>query len=157
MRIVPIHIPMTTLTVQDAMTTPVQTITMDHAVGELREIFARVHYHHLVVTDEEGICVGVISDRDVLRSISPFVGKMAERNSDIATLKRRAHQIMTRQLVAARPCTTLRDAARIMLDHKVSCLPVLDAKRHCIGILTLRDIARLMIQALDRPDSAQAA
>ncbi len=139
------------------MTAPVESITMDHAVHEIRDIFERAHYHHLVVTDKDGTCVGVISDRDLLKNLSPFVGKMAERSADLATLDRRAHQIMTRQLVAARPSTTLRDAARIMIDHKVSCLPVLDAHKNCIGILTLRDVARMMIRALDHASASRAA
>ncbi len=148
---------MHTITVEHVMTQPVDVVTMDCSVRDIRAIFERGKYHHLLVENEAGECVGVISDRDLLKHLSPFVGKLTERSADTATLNARAHQIMTRQLVAVRPRTTLRDAARIMLDHKVSCLPVLDAKRRCIGILTLRDIARLMIQALDRPDSAQAA
>lgn len=126
----------------DIMTKPVDSIPMDLSLREIRHTFESERYHHLVVHNEAHECVGVVSDRDLLKNISPFVGKMAERSSDLSTLDRRAHQIMTRQLVAARPRTTVRDAARIMLDHQISCLPVLNDANKCVGILTLRDIVR---------------
>lgn len=115
---------------------------MDLSLREIREIFESERYHHLIVHDEDHKCVGVVSDRDLLKNVSPFVGKMAERSSDLATLDKRAHQIMTRQLVAVRPRTTVRDAARVMLDHRISCLPVLNDENKCVGIMTLRDIVR---------------
>jgi len=140
---------MAMLTVEEVMTAPVETIGMDRSVRDIRAAFERSRYHHLVVTGDDGVCAGIISDRDLLKHLSPFVGKMAERSSDLATLSRRVHQIMTRQLVAVRPRTTLRDAARVMLDHRISCLPVLDESHKCIGIVTLRDIVRWAADTLD--------
>jgi len=140
---------MAMLTVRDIMTEPVETIGMDRSLRDIRAVFERSQYHHIVVRGDDGACVGVISDRDLLKHLSPFVGKLAERSSDLATLNKRVHQIMTRQLVAVRPRTTLRDAARVMLDHKISCLPVLDETHRCIGIVTLRDIVRWAADSLD--------
>lgn len=140
---------MPTLIVQDIMSAPVQTVAMDQSVGDIREFFEQSHYHHLVVTGDRGECAGVISDRDLLKNISPFIGKTNERTSDLNCLKRRAHQIMTRQLVAVRPNTSLRAAARVMLDHRISCLPVVDAHKKCIGIITLRDVVRWAVLTLE--------
>lgn len=140
---------MPTLIVRDIMSTPVQTVTMDQSVGQIREIFEQSQYHHIVVTGDHGECAGVISDRDLLKNLSPFIGKLGERTSDLNCLKRRAHQIMTRQLVAVRPNTSLRAAARVMLDHRISCLPVVDARKHCIGIITIRDVVRWAVNTLE--------
>ncbi len=141
---------MSTLIVENIMSSPVQAISMDDSVEQIRDIFERSQYHHLVVKGDDGECAGVISDRDLLKNISPFLGKMGERTSDLNCLKRRAHQIMTRQLVAVRKNTSLRAAARVMLDHKISCLPVVDARKHCIGIVTVRDIVRWAVNELER-------
>lgn len=135
--------------VKDIMSTPVQTVAMDQSVEEIRDIFEQSHYHHLVVTGDHGECAGVISDRDLLKNLSPFIGKLSERASDLNCLKRRAHQIMTRQLVAVRPNTSLRAAARVMLDHRISCLPVVDAQKKCIGIITVRDVVRWAVLTLE--------
>lgn len=147
---------MAPLIVRDVMTTPIETISMDDSVDTIRSLFETSHYHHLIVHGDDGLCVGVVSDRDLLKNISPFVGKMGERQEDRTLLKRRAHQIMTRQLVAVRPNTALRSAARVMLDHRISCLPVVDQAGHCIGIVTIRDIVRWAVSELEYPKSAAA-
>jgi len=139
-----------TLIVENIMTTPVGTVSMDDSVETIKEIFDHSSYHHLIVLGDDGACAGVISDRDLLKNISPFIGKMGERTSDVNCLKRRAHQIMTRQLVAVRAHTSLRAAARVMLDHRISCLPVVDARKHCVGIITVRDLVRWSVVELER-------
>ena len=103
------------------------------------DIFESSSFHHLVVTDGKRV-VGVISDRDLLKNISPFIGKMSEREQDAFTLQRRVHQIMTRKLVACSPATSLAEAGKLMDGHKVSCLPVLDERGACVGIVTMRDL-----------------
>ena len=108
---------MPALTVSDVMTQPVVMITMDDSIRVIRDMFERNRYHHLIVQGDNHECVGVISDRDLLKNISPFVGKLRERSEDRSLLERRAHQIMTRQLIAVRPNTALRAAARVMLDN----------------------------------------
>ena len=138
------------LIIKDIMTQPVETIVMDDSVEYIRDLFEANKYHHLVVKGDQGECAGVISDRDLLKNISPFIGKPGERTADLSCLKRRAHQIMTRQLVAARPNTSLRAATRVMLDHRISCLPVVDANKKCIGIVTLRDVVRWAVSELEQ-------
>lgn len=120
-------------------------MTMD----EVRVIFEERKFHHLMVVGQDGRCVGVLSDRDLLSTVSPFVGKMAERAADVASLQRRAHQVMSRKLIAARPRTALGAAARVMLDYHISCMPVVDADCRCVGIITIRDVVRWAIGRMD--------
>ena len=85
--------------------------------------------------------MGIISDRDLLKNMSPFIGRcMMEREQDTRTLARRAHQIMTRRPVVARPDLSIPEAADLLLKHHVSCLPVAGVDRRVQGILTWRDI-----------------
>lgn len=125
------------------MTRDVVTVTMDESLRWIQQIFQEHRFHHLIVTDE-GRVVGVISDRDVLKNVSPFIGKQAERTADTATLERKAHQVMTRTLISVGPDTTIRDAARLLVEHRVSCLPVIDANGQAAGIVTWRDLVRWM-------------
>lgn len=136
-------------TVADIMTAPPVTITLDSTMEEVRAIFEARRFHHLVVLDDNRRAVGVVSDRDLLSTVSPFVGKMAERSADLASLQRKAHQVMSRKLIAVRPNTLLRAAARVMLDYKISCLPVVDKDLRCVGILTIRDVVRWSIARME--------
>lgn len=131
--------------VRDIMTTELVTIGMDETLETARSIFQQRRFHHLVVVEGDKP-VGVISDRDLLKHISPFVGtRMSERAQDVETLKRRIHQVMTRRLISVDPEAPVAQAARTMIHHHVSCLPVLDAGARLIGIVTRYDLIRWVV------------
>ncbi|MEM1331595.1 MAG: CBS domain-containing protein [Planctomycetota bacterium] len=126
--------------VEDIMTRDIVSVSMDDTLAWVKRIFDEKDFHHVVVT-EEGEPVGVVSDRDLLRNVSPFIGKMAERDIDVHTLSRKVHQIMTRDLVTIGPAESLCNALAKLVENRVHCLPVVTDKR-CVGILTQSDILR---------------
>lgn len=125
--------------VAQLMTRDPVTVTMDVTVGQIRDLFESHKFHHLVVTEGQRV-VGVISDRDLLASLSPFIGKRGERSTDAWLLERRAHQIMTRNPVCVRETTRAAEAAALLLAHRISCLPVVDDSSRALGIITWRDL-----------------
>jgi acetoin utilization protein AcuB len=132
--------------VHDLMSRHVMTIGLDDSLERARDIFEKQGFHHLIVI-ERGKAVGVISDRDLLRNISPFIkSPLAQRSQDLATLRKHVHQIMTRRLVTVAPDSTAAVAAQLMIEQNVSCLPVIDQEQHVVGILTLRDLARWIVE-----------
>ncbi len=136
------------MSVAAIMTRPVVTVSMDDTLEAVRTLFEDAAFHHAIVI-EDGQVVGVVSDRDLLRNISPFAGKFDERTQDAASLQRKVHQVMTRRLVSVGPETPISKAAETMLLQRVSCLPILDKAGACIGIVTLRDILRWTVRAAD--------
>ena len=83
---------------------------------------------------------GVVSDRDILKTISPFVGnRLMERTQDLSCLRKRVHQIMSRTPVTVRADESIAEAAKKVLRKKVSCLPVVDEDGSLLGIVTIRD------------------
>ena len=129
------------MTVQSIMSTRLVTVEMDDKLKAVKEIFDRLKFHHLLVVDE-GRLVGVVSDRDLLRALSPFIGGMMEADRDVATLNRRVHQIMTRKLITLEPQAELAEAAALFLAHDISCIPVVDKACRPLGILSWRDVLR---------------
>lgn len=131
--------------VREFMTAQVVTIGMDQTLRDAQDLFKAGAFHHLVVT-EAGKVVGVLSDRDVLRSLSPFIDvPLSERPQDRATLQKRIHQFMTRRLISIHPDATLAQAARLFMRQRVSCVPVLDEDKQLVGILTTRDLLRWVV------------
>jgi len=59
------------------MTARVVTVEMDDRLEIVKEIFDTMNFHHLLVVDEHKKLSGVVSDRDLLRAISPYVGSAA--------------------------------------------------------------------------------
>lgn len=134
--------------VADIMTRQLVDVHMDDTIEHARRLFEIHGFHHLLVSDGRKL-VGVLSDRDLLRHISPFVGKMAERPQDLQTLQRRLHQAMSRDLVTVNDQATVEDAAHIMVCHKVNCLPVLNADGKTVGIVTWRDLVKAWVPNVD--------
>jgi acetoin utilization protein AcuB len=136
-----------TTPLESLMTRHIVTVAMDDTLRRVRELFDGHQFHHLLVVEGRKL-VGVISDRDFLHNISPFVGHdFSERPQDLATLNKRAHQIMSRKLVSARPQTTVVEAIQLILENHISCLPIIDEKGHPIGIVTWRDLLRALTPA----------
>ena len=130
------------MTLKDVMTKAVVTVDMDESLQRIGELFEESKFHHLLVT-VEGKLMGVISDRDFLKNLSPFLGRsQMARQQDANTLQKKAHQLMTRRPATARPETPLRKAAQRMLKLRISCLPVVERDGRVVGIVTWRDLLR---------------
>jgi acetoin utilization protein AcuB len=126
----------------EIMTRRVVTVEFDDSLAAVKEVFDALRFHHLLVIGSDKKLCGVISDRDLLRAISPHVGTRSETTRDSATLNKRAHQIMTRSPVTLRPEASLTDAIQLLLEHRVSCIPVVDQEFKAVGIVSWRDILR---------------
>ncbi|MCH8822708.1 MAG: CBS domain-containing protein [Planctomycetes bacterium] len=126
--------------VADFMTSKVVTVQMDDTVATIQEIFDESLFHHLVVVKDRQV-VGVISDRDLLKNISPFIGNnWMERKQDTNTLKKRAHQIMRRPPIVTLQTVAVAEAATKLIQEQVTCLPVVDEDGRLEGIVTWRDL-----------------
>ncbi len=129
----------------DIMTRRVVTVEMDDTLDTIQSIFHHARFHHVMVLDEEGHLAGVISDRDLLKALSPFLDTLSERTKDADTLKKKAHQVMSREPVTARPDTKICDAANKLVRRSISCLPVIDKHDEIVGIVTWKDILRRIV------------
>ena len=131
--------------IKDIMTTRVATVSMDDRLSVIKDIFEQAHFRHLLVL-EEGELVGVISDRDLFRAISPYLDSEAEMSRDTETLNKRAHQIMSRQLITIASHLTVRDGVKLMLEKGVSCLPVLE-NGALVGIISWKDFLKVALES----------
>ncbi|MEE8432115.1 MAG: CBS domain-containing protein [Candidatus Desulfatibia sp.] len=130
--------------VNEIMTTKVITIEMDDTLGQIQKIFEKHKFHHLLIVDD-GELIGIISDRDVLKEISPYVNTISEDSRARQTLKKKAHQIMSRKPITVEPDTLVDDAASIMLKKNISCLPVVSPSGNIDGILSWKDILKCLL------------
>ena len=130
------------MTVEQIMTQEVFKVSMDDTIGTIRGILKSAGFHHLLVVDGRQYLVGILSDRDILRVISPFLGTLSENTRDTSVLNRKVHQIMTRNPVKVQKNTNIKQAANILLSKNISCLPVVSSYGEIKGIITWKDILR---------------
>ena len=128
----------------EIMTARIVSVEMDDKLDVVKEIFDRMHFHHLLVVDGAKKLTGVVSDRDLLRALSPHVGSAAETARDLATLNKRVHQIMTRHPVTLKPEATISEGVNLMLEHAISCIPIVDDRLKPVGIVSWRDLLKAL-------------
>jgi acetoin utilization protein AcuB len=126
--------------VREIMTRRIVTVDMDDPLSTVKEIFDRAGFHHLLVVGTDNALCGVISDRDLLRALGPYLGTLSETHRDTDGLKRRAHQIMSRQLITLKSDAIVSEATQLFLEHTLSCLPIVDDAFKPVGILSWRDV-----------------
>ncbi len=128
--------------VKDVMK-PSITVDLDDSVESIARLFGQHDFHHLPVVSE-GRLAGIISDRDILRSTSPFLGRASERPQDAGTMRIKAHQIMSHKPITIQPSASLKEAAALMEKTQVNCLPVVD-RNHLLGIISSSDLIRAIL------------
>ncbi len=142
------------MNVEKIMNKRVVTVEMDDSLKVVKQIFDNVRFHHLLVV-ASGKLFGVISDRDLLKALSPNIGTIVETTRDALTLNKRVHQIMTRKPVTLTPNAGIYDAIEIFNNHKISCIPVVDDENKPVGIISWRDILKaIKLRQSKHPNNA---
>ena len=135
------------MNITNIMSTKIVTVEMDDTLKMVKDIFDNTHFHHLLVVEDNKLC-GIISDRDLLKTLSPNIGTLAESATDIPSLNKKAHQIMTRHAVTISDKATMNEAVILFNKHKFSCFPVVNEKLTPVGILSWRDIFKELEQKI---------
>jgi len=137
--------------VKDIMTYDVKMLTLDDTIGTCLEIMTDNKIRHIPVVDiatgkdAKPYFVGIVSQRDVFRQISPYLEKIGKTDSDIKALKQRLVQIVTRKPKCASPETPIQQATALMVEHRVDSVPVL-LDNDLVGIVTATDVLKLFVR-----------
>jgi len=118
----------------DLMSQPVLTVEVGETLWDAWQLLFVSGLRHLVVIDEDGTSLGVLSDRNILADV-PLTAENLSR--------RKVRDMMARvPLVSVRPADLPMVAARIMAAHTVQAVPVLNDRGHLVGILTETDLVK---------------
>lgn len=103
---------------------------------------------HIPVVDDDQNLVGILSERDVLygRKFEKGIGYILRRSTEESTSSGVA-ELMTTEPIAIGLEHKLRDAAKTMINQKISCIPVVE-DRSLVGIITSTDLLRALLHAL---------
>jgi acetoin utilization protein AcuB len=120
-------------------------------VLEARALMQQERIRHLLVVGD-GRLQGIVTDRDIrLNMPSPATSlSVWEVNHLLARLT--VDKVMTRAVITIDPDRDAREAAWIMVDHKIGALPVLEGER-LLGIITETDLLRAFVEST-RPAAA---
>lgn len=137
------------LKVRDVMTADPTTLKRNDQLTLAEDIMRLGRVRHLPVVDDDGeILVGIVSQRDLFRDALAQAlgyGKHAQRKIlDTLSVK----DVMATELVTTSPDISLIEAARLLTERKIGCLPVVE-NGHLVGILTEGDFVALIARNRD--------
>ena len=128
------------LTVRDIMTRDPIILGRNDTLDLAEDIMDLRRIRHMPVVDE-GSIVGIVSQRDLFRSalVTALGFGRKTQTAVIKTIK--IKEIMTEHVITISPDVSVKEAARVMIDKKIGCLPVVDGE-NLVGLLTETDILR---------------
>lgn len=109
----------------------VPKISLTDNVHETVRLFSRNSYKAAVVVDENQALCGIVTEHDLVRCLGDD-GEQAKRS--------KVEDIMTLDLVVCTPSTSVQEAMRLMSEHKVHHLPVVDESGHMRGFVSMMEV-----------------
>ncbi|MCW5880625.1 MAG: CBS domain-containing protein [Anaerolineae bacterium] len=106
---------------------------------------------------DDGELVGIITLGDVRGASPSEVSSLNRSELDYLTHQIKVQRIMSRHVVTVTPDTPLADAAQLMIERKISGLPVMSDDGRIIGMITESDIFRTVIEVLQTANAPTPA
>lgn len=105
------------------------TVTKEHTIGNLKAIMREQGFSGFPVVDSEGVLLGMVTGRDIrhFAADDAMVGEVMTQGE---------------KLVTGNPDTTPEDARRILYEHRIEKLPLVDVNRKLVGLITGGDIEK---------------
>jgi acetoin utilization protein AcuB len=128
------------LRVRDIMGKNVVTISVSERLSTVEDIMTLGHVRHMPVV-RGGKLVGVVSERDLLRASLSVLSEHrgAERRAFLHVVE--IARVMSAPPIVIGPDATIDEAALVMAEKKIGCLPVVDGD-HLLGMVTETDVLR---------------
>ena len=132
--------------IHNIMSVPPVVVTLDDSVGTVKDLFASHNIHHMLVV-EDGKLVGVLCEAELMRVVSPYIDSHVYSSRDLATLKQRVHQVVTRDPKRLPVTASVLQAMKLFNVDSVCCIPVVDAHNVPVGIVTRSNLIQYIQSA----------
>jgi CBS domain-containing protein len=129
--------------VRDIMTSSPVSLQKNDKLSLAEEIMTGGRIRHLPILDGERL-VGVLSEADLFHSAFKVLHfRPDEQRKFVKSLK--VEDLMSKHVVSVPADTSIRAAARLMMEKKLGCLPVVEGERLC-GLVTKSDMLRCLAE-----------
>ncbi len=122
--------------------TPI-TVTPGTPMFDARQLMRRRQIRHLPVIDGDRL-VGILTDRDIRLNLPSPATSLTVWEINYLLAKLTVGEIMTKGVITIEPDRPVEDAARVMLEHRIGALPVVE-DGHLVGIITETDLLRAWV------------
>ena len=138
-----------TLQLKDIMTREVRTVGRNDKLAVADTLMKQARIRHLPVLDEEGAVCAVVSQRDLFRGALLRALGFGERAEDAMLRQVAVKEVMSDAVHTATEETSVAEAARVMVERRIGCLPVVQGGK-LVGLVTETDFVRLIAEGPPR-------
>ena len=131
--------------VKDWMTRDVVTVTPDTTLPEAHRLMTDNQIRRLPVM-ENGRLVGIVTRGDVRGAEASDATSLSIWELQYLIARIKVKEVMTHDPITISQDATIGEAAQVMLDYRVSGLPVVNGEGKLVGIITESDIFRIVVQ-----------
>jgi acetoin utilization protein AcuB len=132
--------------VKHYMHTTVETARSDEAIAVASHRMKLARIRHLPVVTQDRKLIGMLTDRDVRQAhASDEPHLIAYERKDLLA-RMTVGQVMTTRVITVGENTPIADAGQLLLEHRISGLPVVHEGTVLAGIVTLTDLLRAYVQ-----------
>ena len=131
--------------IERRMTKNPVTITPEASVVEASELMKKEKVHRLPVLDRDKNLIGVISEKDILFATPSPASSLSIHEMAYLLSKLTVRKLMTKNPVTINRTTTVEEAARLMVDQDLSCLPVVEDGK-LVGIVSKSDMFKILLE-----------
>jgi acetoin utilization protein AcuB len=115
-------------------------------VTEVRSLMDKERIGHLPVLDKNNNLVGILAKKDLLKAGPSAATSLDMYEISYLLSKLKAEQIMVKNVITVKENDVVEEAARIMADKDIGCLPVMKGDL-LVGIITETDLFRVFVKA----------
>jgi acetoin utilization protein AcuB len=133
--------------VKHRMTPNPLTVTTDTSLKDALELLRSKPFRHLPVMDEDGKLVGIVTEKSLVYASPTSTTTLSVFEVDYILSHTTMKQIIGNPVITVEPDLPIEEAARIMLDHHIGCLPVVEDDE-LVGIISDTDIFRVFVEGL---------
>ena len=134
------------LRVKDVMSRDVLVVQRNDQLSVADTLMKQARIRHLPVLDEDGLVCAVVSQRDLFRGALLRALGYGARAEEAMLRQVAVKEAMSAEICTIRPDATVADAARIMVERKIGCLPVVEGEE-LVGIVSETDFVKLVADA----------
>ncbi len=133
--------------VRDLMTPDPICGRPEMVVTEIQRLMSDNRIRHLPMVDEEGKLVGLVTQRSLFSALRTEESDLSQFEVSYILAKIRARQVMVQDVITINQDVPVEEAARIMADKRIGCLPVM-GDGELVGIITDNDLFNAMLNLL---------
>jgi acetoin utilization protein AcuB len=119
----------------------------DMPVPAAQELMLESGIRHLPIVNQQKKIVGLITQRSLLSALPSDVSRFSRFEIQYTLSKIKVRDVMTKEVISIDEDTPIEEAARVMADEKIGCLPVLKGD-DLVGIITDNDLFTIMVDLL---------